>query len=125
VTLGKLFKDDSQVSNKNGNVCRQTDKLLSLTPFLPHRIFKKCGLCLQNYNKDKHLHSAKQRGIKAFNPNMHKKKLCPMQNKTPLADMLNSFVVPISFMSQQQEFSIFFFSSILPSHEGLTSISFT
>lgn len=101
VTLDKLFKADSQVSNQNGNVCRtilcisrQTDKLSYLT--LNHSIFTtqhffKCCLCVQNY-EDKHLHSTKQREIMAFNPNMHKKRFCPRQNNTPLAGTLEKLL---------------------------------
>lgn len=125
------------MSNKNGNICRtvprisrQTDKLSSLPSLLPHRIFKKCCLCVQNY-KDKHLHSAKQREIKAFNPNMHKKRFCPRQNKTPLADTLEKFICHSHFLRISRTSSAHSYSlsddspsqesSVLPSQEGLTS----
>lgn len=45
---------------------------------------------MQNY-KEKHLHSTKQREIKAFNPNKHKK-IFSRQNKTALAEKLEKII---------------------------------
>lgn len=74
---------------------------------------------MQNY-EDTHLHSAKQREIMAFNPNMHKKIFCPRQNNTPLAGILAKFLsFPFSsYNSSSSSVQFYSFSDNHPCQES-------